>query len=1462
MIISGFLSNIKGVRPKFVRAFALVSVLAILALLMVLVLSISAVIHVETRSSASSKNQLIARQNALLGLDTAIGQLQEYAGKDQAVTFPATTFYPTKDINLSTASSPRQGKGDLFDNATYGYRTKAVTSKSRSYLAKVGTYLTPTERTAWDNALKTYWNANRNPHWTGIMDTSLRVDRATNPNADPVALPAQSYESNPSTKFGEPKRDQLPVWLVSGNEKFEIDQSTDTSYPTGYQTPDTALPDPDADSSVVYLVGAGSAADNSTSSDGLDGRVKAKKQAVVAKDMTGADKTTGYYAYWVGDESTKANFAVRDRTSTNDSSYPNDVSKTSETYRNRLQSPQHIGWQNLTGFNNATFGENDPNLENINTSQEIGLVEPNDSKVADIKTAAKNNFHSLTAFSKSLLTDTALGGLKKDLTVFLQTGSGLVAGNPIADTSLYNTGDARFKAWGGANGGFPNTTANLPTWNQLRTWYANEATSGGSIAPNANTAPVLTYIMFHGGWSYDGASQKIRWHWLPCIVLWNPYDVGLSTATYDLEVGIAPGLYKTFVVNEHPSLAELQKDTGADWQGTEGQPSTYTFLDSDGITRKHLLTGNPDSIDMTNGPWPYDSKLNDPQLKDGTTDAFGRFWYYLTSSNSTTYSSHLSTFKTPPANGSALGMKQFSLTFYPHSSSAPAHSNDPLTVTRPLRFQITASFAAGETKVFTLARTQKWNPSDAVALDNNFDPDAPASLWFDALDVANGPASSGGNLKFNFSQVSNTVAAPSIHFSIGGQTIMESSRFGGVRGNNLDSSIQLDYQKYVGYGTGNQGDADNDTDGTSNRNEVEPKFVSTWRPLYDFSTFDANMQVTKTNDSRSSIWPYGVTWLQPLISNGGGDKSQLHNYLPIFSRFNIAAKSFDLHPLVDVKRSFDIVHNTDAMCFYSYTRFKDAWSTSDPSKWDDDQANGTAGYALVTPKNTETVTIQSDTTTFNGLSVLPIRNAMRTRSEILSIGQFQQANISPFFWEPAFPIGNSFAAPYTDREAIAGINTRAVGVATDSGFAIVPFTGALTAAKVPDDNLNRMLDLSYLLNENLWDRYFLSTIPQTGAFSTTDPLPNSRMRFRPDRQPSPTEARNINTASAYLENIGALNVNSTSVEAWKALLTAFRGLSLGATPDTPNVPVSRTLDPVQGSIQFTNATQNAVDIGATATNKDYSKILGGFRYLTDAMIQTLAERIVDEIRLRGPFLSLADFVNRRLNAPAGSGIVGSDWYEARTNGAVGSSSDDHPDWMNPSYDPFIGLQGLAGTLERAIQVSGINGGVNYPAAAPNATDRVYGLRIKNAGSNDGNGSDSGSFTATGGAIANNASPHHSQDPAMRSHLDSEHVAAAPVGEAGQIFDGAPGFVTQGDLLAMIGSALTPRGDTFLVRTYGDAVDKNGKVLARSYLEAIVQRMAEPVTPAGTAGTDQWRPTDKFGRKFKIVKLRWLNPEEI
>jgi len=1487
--------------------FALVIVLALIAVMVVLVVYFAMMTQVETQTASATARHLEARQNALLGMEVAIGQLQRYAGKDQAATFPATTYYPSKDVTAGT--------GELFDGGTdfpNGYRDFAQTSSERSYLTQVETYLTPSEREDWDEALREYWNNSgdpRNPHWTGVMDTALRVDRFSNPN-NPVDLAAQIYENDPDTLHGEPKRDQLPLWLISGNEQYHdsgvFDPTTATSYPSDYVTPATTLGDPETDNSVVYLVGEGSATDETNSADGLDGRVKAPKQELVEEDGNGGEDVTGHYAYWVADESIKANFAIRDPYF--------DAAEDTVDYRNRLQTPQRIGWENITGFDDATFELNDDRLQNVNTSAEISLLE--ETNTEEVEQATKENFHSLTAFSESLLTDTARGGLKKDLSVFMETMNGLNRLDTIADPNDYDSNDPRFDAWnavvsdGLTNTGFPTAAGslnNIPVWEQLRDWYNNIAV-GDTITPDADTAPVLTYIMFHDGFSYDGDTQTIRYHWLPCIVLWNPYDVGMESATYEVEIGIAPQSWRFMLVKENPTLAELQSwDPGANWQGDEDPlvdadgdgnlTNDWRYTDTDGNVRVILrpddavsaATGlsipGPDTIDMSNGPWPQDNDVT-----DGTSDAFGRYFYYFEVADSDFWGTHVT-----GEPGSVLANKQIALK---HNHLNPDR-NHP--VDYPMKFSITTDFGPGEVRIFTMGTAPlnasdltNWDPTDPdaepVRLVNEIDVDAPASFYFDAFAVTNGPASAEAeDLKFfTGTNLAPSIYAPTARFTIGGEVIMEASDQLGTMDYNDIAYRKMgdDYRTRGSYG--DFGDEDADGDGTINRREGIPKFVTHWRPIYDFENFTDNMNTQAPDTTTSSIHAAGTTYLEPMTGSGGTTQSATHNYLPVLSRFNLGAKSFDPHPLVDALRSRFGGNNRDE---YGQTEgmtqlFYVTSIENQNQKWDDNQyadaANG-LGYALIKARN------DPSDQTYAPLSTMPIRVARRPGSEILSLGQFQQVNLSPHFWQPSFPIGNSDAAPYTDREAIAGINSRPVGKSNNNG----PVT------RVPNDVDNQMLDMSYLLNEVLWDRYYLSTIPQSGSVDFDDPLPNSRHRFTRDAETSASSSELSGTgeafdiASAYLTNVGALNVNSTSVEAWKALLTAFRDLQLGPSASTRNpdetVPVSRTLDPIQDKVDFvfdlnssgdlTVGDMDFTDFGNASSGKDYSKVMGGFRYLTDGMIEVLAERIVDEVRLRGPFLSLADFVNRRLVAPQGSGDSGSDWYAARTHGRVGTETanggdrgfaDNQVDFMNPTYEPFIGLQGINGAIARAINVSGVNGGVNHPSMGDNGLgggyedDRVFSVRIKNAGDADYQGMNSWQQHDNNGIGGNaNRRDKHTNDPAHRSHVDSEHLAGAATGEAGQLFAGAPGFVTQGDLLAMIGPALTPRGDTFLIRSYGDVVNPaTGEVESQVWLEAVVQRVAEPVTPAGTTGENQWRPTDRFGRKFEVVNFRWLTPDEV
>ena len=89
---------------------------------------------------------------------------------------------------------------------------------------------------------------------------------------------------------------------------------------------------------------------------------------------------------------------------------------------------------------------------------------------------------------------------------------------------------------------------------------------------------------------------------------------------------------------------------------------------------------------------------------------------------------------------------------------------------------------------------------------------------------------------------------------------------------------------------------------------------------------------------------------------------------------------------------------------------------------------------------------------------------------------------------------------------------------------------------------------------------------------------------------------------------------------------------------------------------------------------------------------------------------------------------------------------------------------------------------------------------------------------------------------------------------------------QGDLLTTMAPLLAVRGDTFLIRAYGEARDPDGNVETRAWCEATVQRTPDYLDPADMnhlATKDLSKNTNKIlGRRFEIISFRYLNPSEI
>ena len=275
----------------------------------------------------------------------------------------------------------------------------------------------------------------------------------------------------------------------------------------------------------------------------------------------------------------------------------------------------------------------------------------------------------------------------------------------------------------------------------------------------------------------------------------------------------------------------------------------------------------------------------------------------------------------------------------------------------------------------------------------------------------------------------------------------------------------------------------------------------------------------------------------------------------------------------------------------------------------------------------------------------------RRGAEVVSLGAFQQVKFSEYIWHPTFAFGNSLADPRIDptrtepnrkedfNKDEGGWNRTTIGYSTDgrsknqnfdeNGVSDVDLW-AYYARNYLDQaavEQNLIFDLSYELNNSLWDEFFLSTgnADEKRDFIESPkgaPLPNGRLELaNPVDRSTESALLDFHRAASELMVEGAFNVNSTSVKAWEALLLSSIGNQYGA--DSVTFPrILRTQSESSDSNQSRQWNgDNPRDEAAWA----------GQRTFSPGEIRRLAEEIVSEVKLRGPFLSMADFVNRRLS---------------------------------------------------------------------------------------------------------------------------------------------------------------------------------------------------------------------------------------
>lgn len=277
---------------------------------------------------------------------------------------------------------------------------------------------------------------------------------------------------------------------------------------------------------------------------------------------------------------------------------------------------------------------------------------------------------------------------------------------------------------------------------------------------------------------------------------------------------------------------------------------------------------------------------------------------------------------------------------------------------------------------------------------------------------------------------------------------------------------------------------------------------------------------------------------------------------------------------------------------------------------------------------------------YMGAGTTPARGTTRVvlfdipREDLVSLGQLQHAAAGKFSYEPSYIVGNSYANPRIPlndwRDRVSDNFSTRMGLAYRISSAF------------------NLYDASYLVNERIWDEFVFTTLPQirdnytpgepdpdfARLLAGEDILPNPRYRpYQPvgsefsaavlQDQVGGEEAFSHNAGHLLVD--GAFNINSTSAAAWEAFLSGTLNLPVRQITDNGTLT---GFSPLTEQVRFPRV--NASHGGPMDRDAPDDNYWTGFRALAQTEVRELAESIVQQVKRRGPFLSMGDFVNRML----------------------------------------------------------------------------------------------------------------------------------------------------------------------------------------------------------------------------------------
>jgi hypothetical protein len=1105
-----------------------------------------------------------------------------------------------------------------------------------------------------------------NRHWMGVWRTDgLRAEPATGakPLIHRLTTTTGTDAGSLRDRRAEPGYDRQSeslTWLVS--------------------TPNpSAIPDPfPAAADAVRLVGSGSATTNPAD------QVFAPRVSI----------KNGSYAWWVADDGCKARFNLPPA--------PDGTAAVSPAWLN----PAQQGISAMTG------------LDQYESIPAADLTKSVSRRNADLTEAAqagalKEHFHDLSFHSAGVLADTQNGGLRRDLTAFIATGTLAASGakpaidinTPILNSPKLNLISAKFgmlKSWNDlaarvdASGAIdvvpPTAVADGIEGFLMRT-------GAGMDLARQKTSPVHP-VMLDAGVSYgvslfktggQGATAgtfryKIRIHYYPRLVLWNPYQVKIKPSAYAVQFAMP---HKFYIRIFDPGLP-----------GGERQ---FDFLDN--TSRSYATASGP----ANNTPFAPVFMVPATGFDPGeallfTADATGADrctpWGTIGGTASRIDNFRLSSSKALPLQDSFMIESDYSIDLLSTSGST---------------YQV---FAA-----------QDYNPAGNYGWKQ---------YWYKLWQVKGGT---------------------------GPDTISK------LFGNDIINYPPLQYIAQT-------------EDGTSGSDA--PWFVDI--------PASSSERLLETKQARNAFyrfkWGHRFQWLADTNEN---QIIKPGSYNTPYLEYNVLA-NHNLRSSWHFRSPVEVCFRASA----SAGRYTHGTLIDDPYGWDWSNPQ----LAPVSANGRNRVSPFGAPALFGG-QTFPLLSIPREDVPLISMGAFQHVPLSPFPWHPTYAFGNGLADPRGQRDRTTNFvdesSWNTIGIHSRSWKEYRQ--GQLN----PEMNHQAFLhDLSYEANFALWDTYFLSTIPRN--YTAGEPLPNGRIKTLANPADARADLLDGNRAALRLMLDGAFNVNSTSVDAWAALLASFREepaieitLTHGNKVRTNDV-FSRLIQP--GGEEY----DNGGPYDAATWN--------GYRKLDDNQIRALATEIVAEVKQRAPFLSLADFINRRLVRPPAS------------NGA----------------ETAVTRTGLKGTIQAAIDRSAINETLMSSFKIAKKEFRM-------------GGPDQEEQVIHGSSYPKPFFPLSGGNPAYGPKPDHHHWADGKL-------VGAPACLSQADILQKLGPVLSARGDTFTIRGYGECRDAAGKVTARAWAEAVVQRTPQPLHPDAAGLDPDTTPAGRFGRSFDIISFRWLNPSEI